>query len=68
MHTAAGTVPNVAPDSQAVPLFAHAAINDAVTIGSYAGAVISEPGGELFGAICGIDPASRADDLAFAAA
>lgn len=68
VHMAAGTAPNVAPDSRAVPLYAQAAINDAATIGSYAGAVISEPGGELFGAICGIDPASRTDYPAFAAA
>lgn len=68
IHMAAGTAPAVAPDAQAVPLYAAARVNAAVTIGSYAGAVISEPDGTLFGAICGIDPQVRTDDPAFTAA
>lgn len=39
-----------------------------MTIGSYAGAHVSEPDGALFGAICGIDPTVRTDDPAFVAA
>lgn len=62
IHMAAGRGPAVAPDAQAVPAYAGAKVNAAVTIGSYAGAVISEPDGALFGAICGIDPQVRADD------
>lgn len=62
IHMAAGTAPAVAPVAQDVPLYAAAAVNQAVRIGSYAGSVISEPSGELFGAICGIDPSSKPDD------
>lgn len=62
VHMAAGTAPAVAPDAQAVPVYAAAAVNDLVTIGSYAGAPIRESDGVLFGAICGIDPEQKADD------
>jgi diguanylate cyclase (GGDEF)-like protein len=68
IHMAAGTAPTVALDAQAVPLYASAGVNKAVQIGSYAGAVIAEPDGSLFGAICGIDPKVRHDDPALAAA
>lgn len=68
IHMAAGRGPNVAPDAQAVPAYAAAGVNAAVQIGSYAGAVISEPDGALFGAICGIDPQVRADDERLVAA
>jgi len=62
IHMAAGTAPPVAPDAQSVPAYAGAGINAAAKIGAYAGAVISEPDGQLFGAICGIDPDVKADD------
>ena len=68
IHMAQGTAPTIAPDAQAVPLYHAAAVNAAVDIGSYAGAVIREPDGSLFGAICGIDPQLRTDDLTFTAA
>ncbi|MEO6267670.1 MAG: GGDEF domain-containing protein [Nocardioidaceae bacterium] len=68
IHMAVGTGPCVAPDAQAVPVYAAAGVNAAATIGSYAGAVVREPDGTLFGAICGIDPDVRTDDAAFAAA
>jgi diguanylate cyclase (GGDEF)-like protein len=68
LHMAAGTAPTMAPDAQKVALYAAAAVNDAVTINSYAGAVVSEPDGTLFGSICGIDPQVRTDDPAFLAA
>jgi diguanylate cyclase (GGDEF)-like protein len=58
----------VAPDAQAVALYAAAGVNETVTINSYAGAVVSEPDGTLFGSICGIDPKVRTDDPAFLAA
>src|SRR4051812_27776989 len=45
IHLAAGTAPPVAPDAQAVPAFAAAGVNDAVTIGAYAGAIVNEPDG-----------------------
>jgi diguanylate cyclase (GGDEF)-like protein len=68
IHMAAGTAPALAPDAQSVPLYAAASVNEAVAIGSYAGAVVSEPDGTVFGAICGIDPKVRTDDPAFLAA
>ena len=63
---AAGTAPAHAPDAQAVPAYAAAAVNGSVDIGTYAGAPIREPDGTLFGAICGLDPHVRTDDPAFA--
>ncbi len=68
IHMAAGTGPGVAPDAQAVPVYAAAGVNAAATIGSYAGAPVREPDGTLFGAICGIDPHIRTEDPAFVAA
>ena len=68
IHMASGAAPNVAPDAQAVPLYAAAAVNEALPIGAYAGAVVAEPDGTLFGAICGLDPNVRTDDPAFVAA
>ena len=68
IHMAAGNGPGIAPDAQAVPVYAAAGVNAAVAIGSYAGAAVHEPDGTLFGAICGIDPDLRTDDAAFVAA
>lgn len=68
IHMAAGTAPTVAPDSRQVPLYASAAVNDAVQIRSYAGAVITETDGTVFGALCGIDPEAKTDDPALVAA
>ena len=68
IHMAAGSAPDVALDAQAIPAYAAAGVNRAVAIGSYAGAVISEPDGSVFGAICGIDPQVRSDDPALVAA
>lgn len=68
IHMASGSAPAIAPDAQAVPAYAAARINAAVSVGAYAGAVVSEPDGTLFGAICGLDPKVRTDDPAFVAA
>lgn len=68
IHMAAGSAPAIAPDAQAIPAYSGAAVNSTVQIGAYAGAVINEPGGELFGAICGLNPTSMLDDVAFAQA
>jgi len=62
IHMAAGHTPPVARDAQAVPEYANARVNELVDIGTYAGAVISEPDGSLFGAICGLDPNTRTHD------
>jgi diguanylate cyclase (GGDEF)-like protein len=55
IHMAAGRAPLVAPDAQAVPVYAAAAVNELVDIGAYAAAPILEPTGGIFGAICGLD-------------
>jgi diguanylate cyclase (GGDEF)-like protein len=68
IHMAAGRAPAVAPDAQAIPEYAAAGVNASTTIGAYAGAVIAEPDGQVFGAICGLDPQRRVDDEALAAA
>nr|WP_221375344.1 ATP-binding protein [Actinoplanes polyasparticus] len=62
VHMAAGDAPAVAVDAQAVPAYAKAGVNKTLTIGTYAGAVITEPDGTLFGAICGLDPGARVND------
>lgn len=68
IHMAAGKAPALAPDAQSVPHYAAAGVNAVVDIKSYAGALVSEPDGQVFGAICGIDPQVRLDDPAFLAA
>ena len=61
IHMAAGRGPMVAPDAQAVPAYAGAAVNAAATIGAYAGAAIREADGQVFGAVCGISPDASND-------
>ena len=68
IHMAAGTAPPIAPDAQSVPAYAAAAVNESATIGAYAGSVISEPDGQLFGAICGLSRESAVDDERLVAA
>lgn len=63
-----GRGPTVAPDAQSVPAYAEAPANDSKKIGCYAGAPITEPAGDLFGVICGIDPDRRVEDGALAQA
>ncbi|MFI6070926.1 diguanylate cyclase domain-containing protein [Actinoplanes sp. NPDC051343] len=62
VHMAAGRAPTVALDAQQIPEYANAAVNDLIDIGTYAGAVITEPDGTVFGAICGLDPQTHAGD------
>lgn len=62
VHMAAGRAPTVARDAQQVPAYAQAGVNQLIDIGTYAGAVITEPDGTLFGAICGLDPQTHNDD------
>lgn len=59
VHMSRGSTPSVAVDAMTVPEYAASAARFGVQVGTYAGAVINEPGGELFGAICGIDPQTR---------
>ncbi len=67
VHMAAGRGPSVAPVVADVPAYASAPVAQQVPIGAYAGAVISDTDGSLFGAICGLDPADRAGDPEFLA-
>ncbi|GLY06478.1 hypothetical protein Acsp01_68570 [Actinoplanes sp. NBRC 101535] len=62
MHMVAGNAPTVARDAQAVPQYAASPSNRHLTVGTYAAAVITEPDGSLFGAICGMDPQKHVDD------
>jgi signal transduction histidine kinase/GGDEF domain-containing protein len=62
VHMAAGRAPAVAPDAQSVPVYAGAGVNDLIRIGTYAGAVINETDGSVFGAICGLDPEAHTND------
>lgn len=64
IHMASGAAPHVAPDSQAVPLYATAGVNQLIDIGAYAGAVIEDADGGVFGAICGLDPQVQPEQLA----
>jgi diguanylate cyclase (GGDEF)-like protein len=68
VHMAAGRGPLVAPDAQSVPVYAGARVNESAMIGAYAGAPIYEPQGDIFGAICGIDPENRDFDQALGSA
>ena len=63
VHMAAGRGPMVAPDAQSVPLYAAAGVNDLIPIGAYAGAAIEDADGSLFGAICGLDPQAKGEEL-----
>ena len=64
VHMVAGTTPAIAPDAQAVPEYAAAGVNNVAEIGAYAGSPIRDQDGELFGAICGLDPQRKDDDQA----
>ena len=64
IHMAARRAPAVAPDAQRVPVYAAAGVNEAIGIGAYAGAVIADADGGVFGAICGLDPQVQPEQLA----
>ena len=62
VHMSAGRAPTVARDAQQIPAYANAGVNQLIDIGTYAGAVITESDGTLFGAICGLDPNAHTGD------
>ena len=62
IHMASGNAPTVARDARQIPVYADAGVNESLDIGTYAGAVITEPDGTLFGAICGLDPQTHTGD------
>ncbi|MBC7373193.1 MAG: sensor domain-containing diguanylate cyclase, partial [Frankiales bacterium] len=59
----AGEGPQIAPDTMSVPAYASAPIAQALPIGAYVGIPIRWEGGELFGVLCGLDPAPQGPDL-----
>lgn len=59
----AGEGPQVAPDAMSVPAYASAPTAQTLPIGAYVGIPIRWEGGELFGVLCGLDPAIQAPDL-----
>lgn len=63
VHMATGNAPAVAPDVQADPFYAATAATKDVVIGAYAGAVIADVDGALFGVICGTDPNVQGPEL-----
>lgn len=58
-YTMAGRIPVIAPDVDAVPLYRSAPVRTALTINSYVGIPIQRADGVMFGALCGLDPATR---------
>ncbi len=62
IHMAAGRTPTVSAIPSEIPEYARAAEINNMEVGTYAGAVIDEPNGQLFGTICGIDKAHQLDD------
>lgn len=64
VHMATGDAPAVAADVQADPVYAATAATKDVAIGAYAGAVIADVDGSLFGVICGTDPEGQGPGFA----
>ena len=58
-----GRAPSIAPDAMAVPDYAAAGIAAQIDIGAYIGIPIVQANGELFGTLCGLDPAAQSDQL-----
>ena len=64
INMVAGRTPQIAPDAMAVPEYAAAGVARQIDIGSYVGVPLVRSDGELFGTLCGLDPAPQSDDLA----
>ena len=58
-HVMVAGAPQIAPDAMAVPEYASAGIT--LDIGTYVGIPIQRADGELFGVLCGLDPAQHPD-------
>ncbi len=61
MHEGRG--PQIAPDAMAIPAYAETEAAQALTIGAYVGIPIVDPDQDLFGTLCGIDPAVHGEEL-----
>ena len=58
-----GDGPRLAPDVAAVAVYRDAPIAQHLPIGAYVGMPLTAPDGQLFGTLCGIDPAPKPDSL-----
>jgi diguanylate cyclase (GGDEF)-like protein len=58
-HAVAGTGPQIAPYAMAVPVYAATEVAARLDIGTYVGIPIRLSDGEVFGTLCGLDPAVR---------
>ena len=55
--------PQVAPDAMAVPEYAAAGVSGQLPIGAYVGVPLQSEDGQLFGTLCGLDPAPQDEAL-----
>lgn len=62
-HMVKGDAPCIAPRSNDIELYAKAPIGKQVNIQAYIGQPLLKSNGELFGTLCAIDPAPKADSL-----
>lgn len=63
VHMLAGDGPQIAPDAMAVPAYRAAPVGKAIDIGAYVGIPIVKGSGEVFGTLCGLDPAAQPEEL-----
>lgn len=63
INMVAGTTSRIAPDAMAVPEYAAAGVAQQIDIGAYIGIPIVRADGELFGTLCGLDPAPQSEEL-----
>ena len=58
-----GYGPQIAPNSQLIPTYNQAPINNQVEIGAYIGLPLTYDDGSLFGTLCAIHPTSQPEDI-----
>jgi len=58
-----GKTPQIAPDAMSIPEYAAAGVSEQIDIGAYVGIPIRHADGELFGTLCGLDPARQCDEI-----
>lgn len=64
MRMLAGDGPQVAVDAMAIPAYKEAGIAKDLAVGTYVGIPIELEDGELFGTLCGMDPAAQTAEFA----
>jgi len=62
-HMSAGRAPQIAGDAMADPVYRTTAVAREREIGAYVGIPLRWADGQLFGTLCGLDPAARGDRL-----